>query len=166
MRTLRIASKKDIWLLCSIVLVFSSVALFVGVSCSTRPRAVLPASKPACVIREIVFSEQWKTNSELFVFADGIYFWRIVPLQATASLSPELSKGLFKSFLVTSLQCSATSEKGWQREDGMPVYELYVDDTKTRHPKAVVDALDMAMDDMKRAVDGGAWNRARSGVIH
>ena len=100
---------------------------------SIRRKPATTGSPIFCCIRELVYSDGWKTNGEVIVYQSNDYSYRIHWTWATGPGTRS-----FQGRLPTSVFDSLSRDRlSFKLEGGVPLYELGVNDTKTIHPPGV-----------------------------
>jgi hypothetical protein len=89
-----------------------------------------------CQVTDRAYDDGWKTIRLTRVFADGTYEmtdtnpWR-------AEKAAQQFRGTVPESVRQTLQLSAHDPKVFRPQEGVPTYEVCIDDWRTRHPKAV-----------------------------
>jgi hypothetical protein len=107
-----------------------------AVSCGSCSEPTGKKATLVCQVLDRVYHEGWKTIRQTLVFTDGSYEitdtnpWR--PAQAAQRF-----RGKVPELVLRALQLSACDPKVFQRQEGVPTYEVGIDDSRTRHPESI-----------------------------
>jgi hypothetical protein len=107
-----------------------------AVSCSSGRDPTGDKAAVVCQVLDQVYHEGWKAVHQTRVFSDGTYEmtntnpWH--PAQAAQQFRGKVPEPILKA-----LKLSASDPKVFQPQEGVPTYEVGIDDSKTRHPESV-----------------------------
>ena len=99
----------------------------------TKPKTTHKTPAACRIVEKLYVEEEWVTCSEINVWPNGDYVRQEFDVTKTPSRRSQATGQLPRNILDPLL----ASSKRFPQTDGVPVYELLIDDSKAEEPSAV-----------------------------